>query len=99
MAIKKIQMKPEGVNDYGDVLHPETSADMVLDTASKVLMLPAERTKLSVVMPIAGGTFTGIVKAQSNTSYTVAQTHNLILSPNDAVLADMVDGDIWIKYV
>lgn len=29
MAIKKIRMRPEGVNDYTDVLHPETSADVV----------------------------------------------------------------------
>ena len=31
MAIKKIQIIPEGTNDYGDVLHPETSVDMVVD--------------------------------------------------------------------
>lgn len=47
MAIKKIQMRPEGTNDYADVLHPETSADMVLDTATKVIMTSAERTKLA----------------------------------------------------
>ena len=47
MAVIKVQMKPEGVNDFLDVIHHETDADMVLDTASKVLMLPAERTKLS----------------------------------------------------
>lgn len=30
MAVKKIRMRPEGTNDYGDILHPETSADMVI---------------------------------------------------------------------
>lgn len=47
MAIKKIQIIPEGTNDYGDVLHPETSADIVIDTAAKVIMTAAERTKLA----------------------------------------------------
>jgi len=37
MAIKKFRFRPEGVNDYSDILHPETSADVVLlgDTAGK----------------------------------------------------------------
>lgn len=30
MAIKKIRMRPEGGNDYADVLYPETSAEQVL---------------------------------------------------------------------
>lgn len=30
MAIKKIQMIPEGANNYGDILHPETSLDMIV---------------------------------------------------------------------
>jgi len=30
VAIKKIQIRPEGNNDYADVLHPETSVDMVV---------------------------------------------------------------------
>lgn len=31
MAIKKIRMRPEDNNDYADILHPETSADLVID--------------------------------------------------------------------
>ncbi len=49
-------------------------------------------------MPIAGGTFTGAVKAQTNTNYTTAQLRNVILSPNDASSSSMNNGDIWIKY-
>lgn len=49
-------------------------------------------------MPISGGTFTGIAKAYSNTSYTVAQIRNIILSTSDADVNAMQDGDIWIKY-
>jgi len=46
----------------------------------------------------SGGQMTGILTAQSNTSYTVRQVHNTILSPNDADVNQMQDGDIWIKY-
>lgn len=46
-----------------------------------------------------GGTLTGILTAQSNTSYTVRQTRNIILSTASADVNTMQDGDIWIKYV
>ncbi|WP_129599812.1 hypothetical protein [Anaerophilus nitritogenes] len=49
-------------------------------------------------MDKVGGEFTGIVKAKSNTSYTVAQIRNVILSPNDADVEAMKNGEIWIKY-
>jgi len=49
-------------------------------------------------MPIAGGTFTGVAKSQTNTSYTTAQLRNVILSTADAVVSSMNNGDIWIKY-
>lgn len=34
MANKKIEMRPKGTGDYGDVLFPKTSSDMVIDEAS-----------------------------------------------------------------
>ena len=46
----------------------------------------------------SGGTMTGVLTAQSNTSYTTKQVRNIILSTADAVLSSMADGDIWIKY-
>lgn len=45
-----------------------------------------------------GDTFTGIARAYPNTSYTVSQIRNIILSPNDANVNAMNDGEIWIKY-
>jgi len=48
-------------------------------------------------MPISGGTFTGIAKAQSNTSYTTEQLRNVILSTADAS-GNASNGTIWIKY-
>lgn len=132
MAVKKIKMRPEGGNDYADVLHPETTASQVIEEADKKFMTDAERTKLAGVedgaevnvvtsvasktgdvtlgnsdvglgnvtndkqMPEAGGTFTGISKAQNNTSYTTAQLRNVILSTSDP--SGGSNGDIWIKY-
>ena len=49
MAIKKIQMIPEGSNNYGDVLHPETSASQVVEETNKKFMTDAERSKLNGV--------------------------------------------------
>lgn len=48
-------------------------------------------------MPIAGGTFTGVAKAQNNTSYTTAQLRNVIQSTANP--SGGSNGDIWIKYV
>jgi hypothetical protein len=47
-------------------------------------------------MPIAGGTFTGVAKAQSNTSYTTRQLRNVIMSTSNP--SGGINGDIWIKY-
>ncbi len=46
----------------------------------------------------SGDEMTGILTAYSNTSYTVRQVRNIILSNADANLGAMQNGDIWIKY-
>ena len=46
-----------------------------------------------------GDAMAGILTAQANTSYTVRQVHNVILSTADADVNAMDNGDIWIKYV
>ncbi|MGO5072330.1 hypothetical protein ACTQ4K_00010 [Clostridium sporogenes] len=56
------------------------------------------QTTANNAMPKSGGDFTGIVKAYSNTSYSVAQARNIILSSSDANVNLMKDGEIWIKY-
>lgn len=50
------------------------------------------------MMPINGGTFTGIAKAHPNASHATAQMRNIILSPTDPVLSQMKEGEIWFKY-
>ena len=68
-------------------------------TASTNYATSAQGTLATNALPKTGGTLTGILTAQANTSYTVAQMHNVILSTTDAVLGSMGNGTIWIKYV
>lgn len=49
-------------------------------------------------MPISGGQFTGIAKANSNVEYSTKQVRNIILSTTEADISLMENGDIWIKY-
>ena len=46
----------------------------------------------------SGGTMTGILTAQNNTSYTTKQVRNIILSTSEPTSSDGANGDIWIKY-
>ena len=98
MAIKKVELRPEGINDYGDVLYPKTSVDMVEGLSEGYASKSEFDTHAMNAMKKSGGTFTGIVKAHPNTSNTTSQIRNIILSTGDAVVGEMKDGDIWIKY-
>lgn len=55
-------------------------------------------TELATKLNKNGDAATGIIKAQNNTSYTVAQVRNIILSTENADVSKMGNGDIWIKY-
>lgn len=45
-----------------------------------------------------GDQMTGILKAQSNSDYSVAQVRNIILSPNQPTNDVGNDGDIWLQF-
>lgn len=47
-------------------------------------------------LPVTGGTMSGVLSAQSNTSYTTAQVRNIIISTE--LPSGGKPGDIWIKY-
>ena len=70
--------------------------DATAHTKSQVELSNVDNIKQ---LPIAGGTMTGVLVGQANTSYTTAQMRNVILSTGDAVLGSMGNGVIWIKYV
>ena len=67
-------------------------------TESSSYATAAQGTKADNALPKSGGTMTGILTAKSNTSYTVRQVRNIILSNADADVGAMQNGDIWIKY-
>ena len=47
-------------------------------------------------LALAGGTMTGVLTAQNNTSYTTKQVRNITLSTADP--SGGANGDVWIKY-
>ena len=42
MKVYLIRMRPEGDNDFEYVIHPETNADMVIETATKKFVKPSD---------------------------------------------------------
>ncbi|MGO5076079.1 hypothetical protein ACTQ4K_19555, partial [Clostridium sporogenes] len=65
------------------------------ELAENTKQIETVQTTANNAMPKSGGDFTGIVKAYSNTSYSVAQARNIILSSSDANVNLMKDGEIW----
>ena len=47
---------------------------------------------------ISGGTMTGVLTAQNNTSYTTKQVRNITLSTAEPTSNDGANGDVWIVY-
>lgn len=47
-------------------------------------------------LPVTGGTMSGVLSAQSNTSYTTAQVRNIIISTE--LPSGGQSGEIWIRY-
>ena len=73
-------------------------ATQIKKITGKTNWYDAPTKSLEDKLDTSGGTMTGVLTAQSNTSYATKQVRNIILSTSDAVLASMADGDIWIKY-
>lgn len=48
-------------------------------------------------LPLSGGTMTGVLYPQNNTSYTTGQARRIILSTGDP--SGGGNGDVWIKYI
>ena len=93
MAIKKIQMKPEGANDYIDVVHPETSSDMIVGQgiwciASGTNSYVADVVNVPSLFP---GTRVTVKFGTTNTSTSTLNINNLgaksIVKPGGAVPA------------
>lgn len=72
--------------------------DMVIKQDENTKQIEQNKNIANTKMNKSGGAFTGIIKAYSNTSYTVKQLRNIILSPNIADPKLMENGDIWFQY-
>lgn len=49
-------------------------------------------------LPIGGGTMTGVLSAQNNTSYTTYQVRNITIGTSSTPPAGMGNGDIYFQY-
>lgn len=88
--------KPD-LTDYVDVTDLNENMD-IIDEAIKNLETTTN-AEVDKKVDRSGDTMNGVLKAQSNISYTTAQVRNIILSPTDADVSLMQNGEIWIKYV
>lgn len=55
-------------------------------------------TTANAALPIAGGTMTGVLTAQNNTSYTTKQARNIFLIAEGASMPSGSNGDICLVY-
>lgn len=81
----------------GNVLNKSISqVDSTVDSLST--SVSQLNSSVNSKLNISGGTMTGQLVAQSNTSYTTRQVRNIILSTAEPTSSDGENGDIWIVY-
>lgn len=74
-----------------------TAAETTTGTDNTRAVHPAGlKVELDKKLNLTGGTMTGALVAQNNTSYTTKQARNIILSTSDP--SGGGTGDVWIKY-
>lgn len=66
-------------------------------TASSAYATAAEGILATNALPKGGGTMTGVLTAQVNTSYTTTQVRNIKLGTTDP--AALANGEVYIKYI
>lgn len=45
MTVHLVRMRPEGDNDFNDIIHPETNADMVIQTTKRLFVSLSEKVR------------------------------------------------------
>lgn len=71
-------------------------ADTVDGNHASAFATASQGTLAANALPKSGGTMTGILIAQNNTSYTTKQVRNITISTADP--SGGSNGDIWLKY-
>ncbi|MGO5075182.1 BppU family phage baseplate upper protein [Clostridium sporogenes] len=70
-------------------------ADITTQQGKNIKQIEENKNGLNTKMNKSGGAFTGIAQAYSNTSYSVRQIRNIIISEDEPNVSLMQDGDIW----
>ena len=92
------EAKSASISAKGHVQLSDSVSSTSISLAATANAVKKAYDKADEKMDKSGGEFTGITKAHSNTSYTTKQIRNIILSPDNANVSLMADGDIWMKY-
>ena len=79
-------------NDSGFVTSENAPVKSVNSKTGEVALTASDVGAL----PVTGGTMSGVLSAQSNTSYTTAQVRNIIISTE--LPSGGQSGEIWIRY-
>lgn len=82
---------------YPSSLAVKTVISEKVDSVIPVLEQKIEEGTANVVRTTEDATMNAKLVAQNNSDYTVAQVRNIIISPENANIDKMADGDIWIK--
>lgn len=85
--------KSDAVYAKSEAIAAKTKAEQALANSTTV---PSHTH--SEYLQKSGGTMTGILYAQSNTSYTTRQVRNIILSTSAPSSSSGQNGDIWLVY-
>ena len=78
------------------VVAPSAADDIALLSSITKTQVGLANVTNDAQLPIAGGTMTGILYPQNNTSYTTGQARRIILSTGDPTGGS--NGDLWVKY-
>lgn len=83
MANKKIEMRPKGTGDYGDVLFPKTSSDMVIDEATNKTV----KTLIAETNTTVAGQGARLGTAETNITATTNKTNTHVADSDIHVTA------------
>ena len=92
MAIKKVRIRPKGGNDYADIVHPETSADVVIESENKRFVSNAEKTNWNAKETTLGSQAKANTAESNANSYTDGQFAEKVKTnvPTNAKFTDTV---------
>ena len=92
---------PDSTASAKGVIQIATDAEVTTGTdTSKATNSKQVTNRMATRLPLAGGTMTGVLVAQSNTSYTTAQVRNITAGTADLTAGSytLASGQIYLVY-